>query len=243
MLIAVKNFFLPFHCIVCEKENEYICNDCLSSIPIRKNDICPLCEKEITRFGAVCRKCKIKKDNYLDGLIVATYYEHPAVKKMIHDLKFLGFQMAAEYLAKILLIKINSEKDFSLENFLFLNVPIHQKKKAIRGFNQTEIIISTLKLLLEKNGPNRKIEIRSDIIFKKNFHTAQSKIKSLSQRRENVKDTFDIDKHTGFKLPHQVIVFDDVVTTGATLNEIAKVLKSRGVKKVWGLTIAREVFI
>lgn len=175
----------------------------------------------------------------MDGVLVATYYDHPIASKLIKDFKFLGFKENAKYLAEILSKKIKLSPGFLLEESILVGVPIHLKKFRLRGFNQTELILEELQKLMAKDAI--KIKTDKEIILKNIFHTAQSKTKSMTERRKNVKNTFAVNEKK--KIPQNIIILDDVMTTGATLNEMARVLKNGGAKNVWGLIVAREIFI
>lgn len=239
IISPIKKFMFPFDCIVCGKAGDYLCESCFKLLPIRESDLCPYCEKEKTSLGGICQKCARIKSNYLDGALVATYYDHPVIKELIKDVKFNRFKNGAEYLARVLYQKIASYPEFPLKNFVFTSTPIHSKKFDIRGFNQTELVLAELQKLLLKKNIN--IKINNNLLLKKNFHNAQSKTKTLFERRENIKNTFIVNEK--ITLPKNIIVLDDVMTTGSTLNEIARTLKKKGADNVWGLVIAREVFI
>lgn len=177
-------------------------------------------------------------DYYLDGVLVATYYDHPIGKQLIRDFKFLGFRENAQYLAKIIYKKINLTPNFPIESAIFAAVPIHLKKFHLRGFNQTELILQELKKIAAKD--RKIIRTCNNIILKNIFHTAQSKTRSMAERRVNIKNTFTVNRE--IELPQNIIILDDVMTTGATLNEVARTLKINGAKNVFGLVVAREIF-
>lgn len=239
LALQIKKLLLPFTCIACESVGNYICRSCLDSVPIRRNNLCPRCEKNNTLLGEVCQACLMRRGYYLDGVLVATYYDHPIASKLIKDFKFLGFKENAKYLAEILSKKIKLSPGFLLEESILVGVPIHLKKFRLRGFNQTELILEELQKLMAKDAI--KIKTDKEIILKNIFHTAQSKTKSMTERRKNVKNTFAVNEKK--KIPQNIIILDDVMTTGATLNEMARVLKNGGAKNVWGLIVAREIFI
>lgn len=109
-------------------------------------------------------------------------------------------------------------------------VPLDNRRLKQRGYNQSKLIA---KILSEKSG--LKLE---DILLKVKYTKTQSLLEN-SQRRKNVENAFSI------KIPElvknkKVIIFDDIYTTGATANEIAKILKEAGAKNVFILVIAKD---
>ena len=108
-------------------------------------------------------------------------------------------------------------------------IPSHWYKQNLRGFNQAELLG---KKLASKIGWKHI----SDLLVKKRSTSPQVGLEGES-RRQNLKGVFSLNPN--YKILGSVILFDDVLTTGSTLKEAAKVLKDAGVKKVWCLTIAR----
>jgi len=138
------------------------------------------------------------------------------------------------YLANMILeFCIKNEKlyRFFKKYDIICSVPISKSRKRKRGYNQSELIakkISKITLLhFEKN-----------IIMKVKNNTPQSKL-NKKQRQENVKNVYKIQNQQKIKNKN-ILLFDDIYTTGATVNECAKVLKNAGCKNVGVLTIAKD---
>jgi len=108
-------------------------------------------------------------------------------------------------------------------------VPLHIRRERWRGFNQSQLIAEKLS---DKFG----IEIDCHGLKRVKHGKAQAKL-SKSERWENIKGSFFWEKES--LSGRNIILIDDVVTTGATLNEAAKVLKENGAGEVWGLVVAR----
>ena len=115
-------------------------------------------------------------------------------------------------------------------NFILIPIPLSDKKKKKRGFNQSEEIA---KIISEVT----KIETDFNCIIKVKDNKSQTEL-TRKERIENVKNTFKIIKNIKNK---NILLLDDVYTTGSTMEECAKTLKSAGANKVWGITIAREM--
>lgn len=164
--------------------------------------------------------------NYLDGVWAAASFKDSLVQKAIHLLKYQYVKELVPVLGQLLFQPVNYLPD---NNWLLLPVPLHRKKLLARGFNQAELLAQEVSL--KTNWP-----IITDVLYRKKNNQAQVNLSQIV-RRENVKDIFLIKDGSLIK-NRDIILVDDVVTTGATLEECAKVLKSNGARLVVGIAIA-----
>jgi len=241
--MTILEFFFdllfPPHCIVCEKPGSYLCRECFKYIPLKTKSFCPICQKIETFAGRVCNVCENEnKKIYLDGVIVASYYKHPILKEAVRHYKYGFVQKLSWPLAKILLGKLFSLGTFPFEEFSFTVVPLHEKRQRWRGFNQAELLAKKLQKILSKNGLD--IIFLPGLLLRQSYTKPQVKVHSTEDRKKNIIGNFSLNEAFRKKVPVKIIIIDDVVTTGATLNECAKVLKRHGAEKVWGLVIARQ---
>jgi ComF family protein len=239
----MKNIFwdllFPSYCIICEKPGECLCRECFESIPINSTELCPVCQKAETFAGRVCNVCENEnKKIYLDGVIIASYYKHPVLREAIYHYKYGFVQKLAWPLAKTLVKKLFLLETFPFEEFSFTPVPLHEKRHEWRGFNQAELLGKKLQKILSQNQLD--INFLPDLLVREKYIKPQMKIHSTLERKKNIVGCFSVNKELTKKLPEKIIIMDDVITTGATLEECAKVLKRRGVRKVWGLVLARQ---
>lgn len=114
---------------------------------------------------------------------------------------------------------------------IIIPVPMSRKKLAQRGYNQSELIAS-------KISRYSKIQLQKDIIIKVKENKTQSTLNKI-QRLENIKNVYKIKNKQKIKAKN-ILLFDDIYTTGATVNECAKILKQAGAKTVNVLTIAKD---
>lgn len=192
---------------------------------------CPLCGRVIEEYG-LCEDCKklINKDPHyyydidgLDDLIVASTYSG-LMRRLIIDFKFKGKISYGEIISEIMLEKI-LEKNLNEEVISF--VPMHKKKERERGYNQSEILARKIA---------KSLDLDCIDVFQKIVDTKfQVNLKKL-EREENLKDAFVV-KST----PEEIIIVDDVITTGATIAELTKMAKKAGIKKVTALIAATEI--
>lgn len=236
LFIKIINFFLdlifPKICLGCKKEGSYLCKNCLEKIPLTDKFICHFCGQP-SFLGRTCEKCQ--KKFYLTGLIFACSYKNDLVKEAIKILKYKYLQELSKPLSYLLIKCLKNShffSNFSQPNFHYLVIPIplHRKKFLSRGFNQAELIAQEM-------AKEFKLELKNDLLIRAKNTISQTDLKE-NQRFLNVKDVFKV-KEKKFVKDKIIFLVDDVITTGATLNEAAKVLKRVGAKEVWGLTISR----
>jgi ComF family protein len=111
-------------------------------------------------------------------------------------------------------------------------IPVHKSRLKERGYNQSSLLAGEL-------GKLRHIPVTTDCLVRKTHSSPQARTATAAERKENVINAFACaDSRLAGK---QVILIDDVSTSGATLNAGARALKASGVKTVWGLTLALEL--
>ncbi len=229
-IFKIKEFILdtifPKYCVGCGLEGIWLCQKCKSKIIHIKSPTCPYC-KRLTKIGQVCPRCR-KKSN-LNGVIIAAYYEDGPLKEAIHTFKYDGVFDLKKDLGEIL---VESLKKRNIKtNFVVISVPLHKYRLAQRGYNQAELLAS----LLAKSFNYKIIKNK----LKRNKNKAPQITLSKKDRIENVKGIFGwIGDNKEIK-NKKIILVDDVFTTGSTLEECARVLRSNGAREVWGLVLAK----
>ena len=227
------DLIFPVRCIGCGKFGNYVCRGCLRTISIKKNFECIGCKRN-TPFGQTCFLCA--KTNLIDQLLIVADYKNPLVEK---TLKFLKYKFISDLerplsvLIKKYLKWLTLEKKFNVfeANPLLVPVPLHPKRLNWRGFNQSELLAKEL-------AGTFQMEMANDTIERTINSTPQADIKEREERLKNLNGIFRI--KNGIRITgREILLIDDVCTTGATLNECAKVLKANGALKVIALVIAR----
>jgi competence protein ComFC len=228
MFKKLKNLIIesvfPSHCVWCEKIGFFVCNECLAGILKIKDQTCPFCNT-ISSQGRLCKRCKNKRN--LNGVISFGYFKDKCLKEIIHAYKYEDLFALKTFLAEQLLNLIKTEE----LNFDCLTyVPLSKKRQAKRGYNQSQLIAIELGKLFGK-------DVYSTLIKTKETKTQVGL--SRKNRISNLSEAFRIRNPEIIK-GKRIIIIDDVITTGATLEECAKLLKEKGASQVWGLTIAKE---
>ena len=202
-------------------------------------DVCAFCNK--IQKESLCKKCeekikKYKKDivirsknNYFEELISIFKYEG-LIREKIIQYKFQDKAYIYNTFAKIIL---KNEKICGLlkKYDIIIPVPIHKKRKVQRGYNQTQLIASKISKYVE-------IKLCDDVLIKSKNTIAQSKL-NKNKRKQNIKGAFKIlnsEKIQG----KNILLFDDIYTTGSTVNECSKILTRAGAKRIGVLTIAKD---
>ena len=155
-------------------------------------------------------------------------YANPKNIEIIGAYKYKFVEKLAQPLSEIMIaniLQLNLNEFF--KEFTIIPVPLHKKRFLWRGFNQSEILALEL---AKKLG----LSMEKDIVVRSRFTKPQTKLNS-AQRQSNIKNAFEVNKTLK---PTKILIVDDVFTTGATVNEIARILKQNGAKDVWALTLA-----
>lgn len=188
---------------------------------------CVGCKKEGEWWCKKCRENKVKKTIRAEGELknltaLFKYAESPEVEELIKSYKY-GFVKDIEVLWNAV---IAETQVFFPDDFVIIPVPLFQKRLRERGYNQAERIAKILSKLIG-------CPTGSHYLVRKKETKQQAKL-DLLQRLDNVKGAFE----TVGKSPEKVVIVDDVFTTGATMNECARVLRRNGAKIIEGFVLA-----
>ncbi len=196
-----------------------------------KEDKCPLCGRVVEDY-CLCHECfsLINKDpayyydiEGLDDLIVSSTYSG-IMRRLIIDFKFKGKLSYGEIISEIMTEKILEK---NLKDQVITYVPMHRKKEGERGYNQS-------KILAEKIA--RNLDLPCQDVFEKVIDTKFQVGLKKFDREENLRDAFEVKNYA-----EEIIIVDDVITTGATISELTKIAKKAGIKKVTALIAATEI--
>lgn len=207
------------------KERALLCPDCLKQIPFIDRQGCRYCGKSLENETACsCRLCDQKI--YYSTAYSACEYEG-IIRKNLLDFKFSGKNELSNIFAWLIIRKLQmtNEKKFDI----IINVPMHDISLRKRGYNQSELIAKNIARFYSKPL------VRNGLIKTKATLT-QSKL-DKKDRIKNIKDAFKIGSKSIIK-NQRILLVDDILTTGATVNECSKVLIEGGAKEIIIATIA-----
>ena len=210
----LESIVFPPCCAICGKLNSKKC--------------CKDCEKRIN--SQLNLNIENKAGYYFEKHMYLFKYKNE-IRNLILDYKFRDKSYLYELFAKI--ITKNEKICGILEKYdIIIPVPIHKKRKKQRGYNQSELVARQI----SKNIANLQLENKAFIKIKNN--KPQSTL-SKKQRKQNVKNVYKLE-NKGKIENKNIVLFDDIYTTGNTANEIAKILKQNGANKILVLTIAKD---
>ena len=208
--------------------------------------LCKKCEKELNKYTICANNLKEKTDviytNYLKGEINTIHINKETeilhifqykelIRKLIIQYKFNN----KSYLYKTFcefIVKNKKTFDFIKSYDIIIPVPMHNRKKALRGYNQSELIAKEL-------AKTAKIKIVTDVLIKTKNNKVQSSL-NKQDRKNNVKDVYKLVNQEKI-YNKKVLIFDDIYTTGATIEECKKEILTANVKKVGILTLAKDL--
>jgi len=230
-LKAFLDIFFSPKCVICSKlEEKFLCENCINTISKIEKPICQFCGKPALRSVDRCIECRDEKLYFIKARSFGLY--ETVLKDAIVEFKYNHIKSLTEVLAQ-LLYKVYQK---NYENDLFNSIefiPMTRKDKNLRGFNQSE-------LLAKKLAKMTKIPVNGFLIKVRNTESQMGL--QLSQRRKNLVGAFNFQGDKG-KCGSNILLIDDVYTTGYTVSECSKVLLKNGAKNVYILTLARSILM
>lgn len=212
-ICTILELIFPTICVSCGKRGVDFCMECLSSSPT------------VARESA-------------DWIFPLYDYRHEAIKKAIHSLKYKNKKRIAEIFAGIMHERMMEELSELkiLNNFrdpVLIPIPLAKKRLRQRGFNQATLLCREL----IKIDNYRNFDFLQNVLIKPKETEHQANIEDRGKRIKNIIGCFSIKNSEKIK-NRNIILIDDVTTTGATLEEARKILKKSGAKKIIAFTVA-----
>jgi ComF family protein len=240
---AIRNIFpglldilYPRYCFSCDKslheeKNSYICENCLEIIKESEARRCAKCGFElgpgIASYSKGCPECENTSLRFEKSFFVSD--NKGPLRNLIHQFKYHKHACLIKPLGDLLIGLL--QQDIIPEIDVVVPVPLHWKKEQERGFNQSE-------LMAKKICRKLSLPISINNLHRVKNTLSQTRLSRL-QRQKNVNDAFKVKKPDLF-LEKNVLLVDDVLTTGITASECARNLKNSGVKEVYLLALARS---
>lgn len=219
------DLLFPKNCVGCEKEGSFLCKNCLKKIIRIKTPYCPTCRK-ITQNGQFCINCRPKTS--LTGIMIACHYQYGPLREVIHAFKYEGIKELKEILINLIIERTLCNLPRGKK--IILPIPLHKKRNNERGYNQSELLAIGLSEKLS-------LDYKTDTLIR--FKETKPQIElSKKERALNIKSAFRV-KNKKIIRGKTIILVDDVTTTGLTLDEAGKALKSAGARSIWGMVIAQ----
>lgn len=216
----------PPRCCGCGAPNVRLCDDCKVSITLIEAPICERCGRMIPRRGQ-CLRCRTNPPQFIAHRSWCMY--EGAIRKAIHRLKYYGDIALGDLLTRPL-ITLLSELNWEIDSIVA--VPVTKSRAKERGYNQAALLAYPISLSAE-------IVFQPESLIKTRQVPSQVGL-TLEQRIKNVAGVFEA-------IPvlvrgKKLLIIDDVITSGATMNACATALLDAGARSVYGLTLARAGF-
>lgn len=230
----LTDFLYPASCLFCREEVlnfESICAKCWNQLPFIREPHCSICSYSlkgaIYEEDPICFRCRSNKPNYDFAYSLLEFNKFS--QHLIHGLKFYDRHEYSQIFAKLILARF---KNHISDSDIIVPVPMHKIKRLIRLYNHSQILAMDIGHLLEKKN-------YSDILIKSKHTRSQS---SLGQkvRAKNLIGSIKVQNNHKIK-GKKILLVDDVITTGATIDLCARELKKSGAKNVIVLSIARRM--
>lgn len=218
--MGLLDLLFPRNCLGCRQPGGYFC---------------PKCAKTTKEASPIIQVNQ--PDSSLEGLVSLFDYDG-IIKEAIHRLKYRYVtDLWGEFFGIIGKRMDKKEEElgwffkFIKEKPLVVPVPLHWYKQNVRGFNQASLLGNSL-------AQKFKLPFSEKVLVRKKFTVSQTQLKG-KEREKNVKNAFATPSTIILNTNPNILLVDDVWTTGSTMESAARVLRKAGAKKVWGLTIAR----
>ncbi len=233
LLRGLGSLFFPSLCVVCSEAietGEYLCAACSGKAPRISAPFCAKCSEPFT--GAItetfsCANCA-HRSLYFESA-VAAYRSRGIVRKLVHEFKY-GKQRHLRYPVARWLVETMDDPRLRGRRFdILVPVPLHPARERERGFNQATLLAELLSVAAS-------IPLYS--LMERIRYTTTQTAYDRAKRMENLHDAFRLRKNANVR-QLRVLLIDDVLTTGSTLSECARVLKAAGAISVHAATAAR----
>lgn len=228
----ILDIIYPRRCPVCQKVisgfGKLICDDCKPALQYVVDPYCLKCGKPLLdESKEYCDDCNSYHHEYIEGR--ATFVYDEAMKKCMYAFKYNNRREYAEYLGKETATYL-MKKILSWDADAIIPVPVHKKRLMKRGYNQAYLLS---KVISKEVSKYKSLPVMDNYV-KRVKNTSVMKRLSYKQREKNLENAFKIQRYD-VKL-NNVIVVDDIYTTGSTIDAISKCLHHDGVKKIYYIT-------
>jgi ComF family protein len=252
-LDALSCALLPAACSSCSAHLLYltaapVCTACIKRLQPQKANLCTRCGEYlgIAEFTPSqsnpakpeeCRPCSVVPPAF-DRAVAFGRYED-TLRSLIHLLKYERIEPVATMLGATLTSQVAELCDGATDEILVLPVPLHRSKQQERGFNQSELLAKAVIRSMKTHAPAIRLTLAAGMLQRKRATESQTTLTNV-QRRRNLRGAFSVSAKDAARLSgREVLLIDDIYTTGATARACSETLKKAGAARVWVATVAR----
>ncbi len=233
---VISNIIFPenIYCMSCgnliDAEHKYgLCSECIENVSWIDGAVCEICGKELSYDGQVCYDCQNRYETYIvNGRLCVNFNDRE--RDIVHQFKYGNKPFLAKNIAEIMMDRLIVD-DVHVD--FLVPVPMHPKKKMLRGYNQAD-------LLAEALGKLMNVDVLYDVIVNRNYLNASAEMGGVDRRQkaaeafEAVSGSVQREKIRNKRL----MLIDDVYTTGSTMQACARVLREMGAGEIYSCAFA-----
>ena len=223
---AVLEVIFPSRCVGCGTYGSFLCQSCQAALLRARPPRCPVCWQP-QRQGDPCGRCLEERPAFQGAR--SPYLYQGAARDAVHALKYSYLSALAQPMAQLMARYVEEEE--AIEADLVVAVPLYARRQRLRGYNQSALLARELSRLCGLPLAERGLARRRNT-------PPQARSTDAEARKRNVADAFIADGR--WVEGRRVLLIDDVMTTGATVDACARALHEAGAGSVWTLSFARE---
>jgi len=237
MALLAKSFIdlvYPRRCANCGRDTDVsndlcLCEPCAGDIKRNPRPHCKTCGRPVDRAGSVCSECRKTRFHFTRAY--SAYIYDGAMKEVIHLFKYKSRISLSEHLGMLMIESLREEPDMLKGIDIITAVPLDNRRLRERGFNQSKVLAARIA---------KEFVIPLSDILEKTVRTRHQNELSRDERLQNLTGAFMVRRGAAVQ-DFRILLIDDVMTTGSTLNECSKTLIEAGAKEVRCLTLARGI--
>jgi ComF family protein len=222
---AVLEVLFPSRCVGCGAYGSFLCPSCQAELPRARPPRCPVCWQP-QRQGDPCGRCREGRPAFQGAR--SPYLYQGVAREAVQALKYNYLSALAQPMAEPMARYVEEE---AIEADVLVPVPLYARRQRLRGYNQSALLARELSRLCSLPLAERGLGRRRNT-------PPQARSADAEARKRNVADAFVADRR--WVEGKRILLIDDVMTTGATLDACARALRQAGAASVWALTFARE---
>ena len=216
-----------------------VCSACWNDLPPQSGPLCTRCGEALDydptpENATLCRPCRVAPPDFQKAVAYGVY--RSKLRSLLHLLKYDGMEAVAKRLGALLADQVLAIPELP-GDLLAVPVPLFRGKRRTRGFNQSELLARGLLDALRRRRPAMHIRLASPLLVRQRATESQAGL-TPHERRTNVRGAFLVPRPEQIR-GRNILLIDDIYTTGATARACSTALRRAGAASVWVATIAR----
>lgn len=218
-----------------------VCHSCWNQLPQQYGNLCAVCGEALGAQGLdssardlLCRLCRMEQPAFVKAVAHGLYQGR--LRELIHLLKYEGMRPVAERLGALIALQVMLLENLP-QQMTVVPVPLFAAKRRQRRFNQAELLAHSAVRVLKQQRSDVHWTVAAGLLERRRATESQAGL-TPHQRRANVRGAFFVAQPEKVK-EKDVLLLDDIYTTGATARACAQTLRRAGARSVWVATVAR----